>query len=565
MSDVLHGSLDGMRAAVKRRPDRDRWEGLNSLIRARLVVATLALPVGVLLRPEATAQPTWVLWSSLIIVGLMSTVFAFGVRLRRAATIQTYLQITADLALVTWLAGQTGARDSQFVLFYALVVITGGVLARFAGGLFAAAGASIGFLALPWVASLLGLTPATDALRGALPGPGLLVAFLTMVGVLSGVLGERVQRTRADLERTAKELDRVRVDNDVIIRHLATGVLTVDEKGIVAYLNPAAEQVLGLRTLDVRTRHVRLALPERLAPLRDVVADTLEKQTRRTRAELMVRTASGQPLPVGISTNLLMHEGAVTGVVAVFSDLTDVREMERRVRRSETLAEVGALAATIAHELRNGLKPISGSVEYLERELKPEGESAVLMTLIARECGRLNKFVTDLLTYSRERELALEPVGLDEHLRELCESRALDPRNDANRPRRIRYEGGGTDDACVSIDREQMRQVWLNLVNNAMEAMSDDGLLTVRWRDVEGGRIVVEFSDNGPGITAENLPRVGQPFFTTKQGGTGLGLAIAQRIVERHGGTLTLESEVGRGTVARVQLLSTHAELAQAA
>src|SRR6059036_2269757 len=114
-----------------------------------------------------------------------------------------------------------------------------------------------------------------------------------------------------------------------------------------------------------------------------------------------MKTATGRGLPLGISTSLLMHEGDVTGVVAVFQDLTDVQEMERRARRNETLAEVGALAAGIAHKLRNGLKPISGSVEVLQRELKLEGESADLMDLIARESARLNKFVTDLLSYSR--------------------------------------------------------------------------------------------------------------------------------------------------------------------
>jgi signal transduction histidine kinase len=129
---------------------------------------------------------------------------------------------------------------------------------------------------------------------------------------------------------------------------------------------------------------------------------------------------------------------------------------------------------------------------------------------------------------------------------------------------RVRFERHGVA-AAVRADREQIRQVWLNLAVNALEAMRTGGELRVRWREGEAGQLVVEFVDNGAGIAAGDLPRVGQPFYTTKQGGTGLGVAIAQRIVERHGGTLTLESEPGRGTVARVTLPGTVVPVAQAA
>ncbi len=536
------------------------WGSLQALVLTRLLIASLALPFGVLLRPEVTPRPVALLWTTLVAVGIASAVFALAAKLRRGLMVQTYAHLVADLALVTYLASQTGGRDSQFVLFYALVVITGGVLARVPGGLFASAGACAGFLMLPWLAGLSGVVSAP--MTGSLPKPELLVAFLTMTGVLAGVLGERVHRTRGDLERTERELNRVRVDNDVILRHLATGVFTVDPEGVVAYLNPAAESVLGVRAMESRGRHVSVALPERLAPLRDLVLETLRNGKGRARAELRVQGATGRQLPIGVSTNVLMHEGGLTGVVAVFQDLTEVREMERRARRNETLAEVGALAAGIAHELRNGLKPIAGSVEYLQRELHLTGENAELMDLIAKESGRLNKFVSDLLTYSRERDLALEPVDLGEHLRDVVNVLVHDPR----RAEGVRVQcepGEGT--ALLNVDREQLRQVWLNLAVNAMEAMASRGSLTVRWRALANDQIAVEFIDDGPGIAADDLPRVGEPFFTTKRGGTGLGLAIAQRIVERHGGVLTLESEAGRGTTARVQMPGTVVALAEAA
>lgn len=525
------------------------WSALQHVVLARLLVASLALPFGILLRPEVSPQPIALLWNSLVTVGVLSAVFAALARWHRGLRVQAGLQLVADAAFVTYLAAMTGSRDSQFVLFYALVVITGGVLLRVPGGLAAAAAACGGYLALPTLTQgLTGLPANSDP---GLPKPELLIAFLTMVGVLAGVLGDRVHRTHDDLERTTRELDRVRVDNDVILRHLATGVFTVDSHGIVAYMNPAAEQVLGLRGMEARGRHVSYALPERLTALREIVLDTLQHRRGKARAELQMQGAAGRMLPIGVSTNVLMHEGELTGVVAVFQDLTEVREMERRVRRNETLAEVGALAAGIAHELRNGLKPISGSVEFLQRELKPEGETAELMALIIKESGRLNQFITDLLTYARERDLALEGVDLEDHLRELVRTLTHDPRRSPGV--HVLLEHGATP-LRVTLDREQLRQVWINLAINAMEAMGERGTLVVTWRTVGDSAVAVEFRDDGPGIKPEDLPRVGEPFFTTKRGGTGLGLAIAQRIVERHAGVLTLESEAGRGTIARVQL-----------
>src|ERR1051326_8657862 len=280
-----------------------------------------------------------------------------------------------------------------------------------------------------------------------------MVTFLTIVGVLSGVLGERVQRTAGDLARTERELDRVRVDNDAILRHLATGILTVDAAGLVGYVNPAAEQVLGVRAADLQGKPVGEALPTRLAALRQIVQTTKDRGRGRARAELDVTGATGRSLPLGVSTNVLKHEGQLMGVVAVFQDLTDVRDMERRVRRNETLAEVGALAAGIAHELRNGLKPISGSVEVLQRELKLDGESADLMALIARESARLNKFVTDLLSYSRERDLALEPGTLDDHLRELVGTLRHDPRRTDGV--RVECPPGPSDGRCARPGRRR--------------------------------------------------------------------------------------------------------------
>ena len=555
-----------MTQALRQRPEpaasvRDRWQGLATGIWARLLVATLALPIGVLLGPTSTEDSWWVLWWALLVVGALSALFALGVQLKRGLTLQIYIQLSVDLVLVTAISAMTGARESQFVPFFALVVIGGGLLGRLPGGLYTGVLACVAFMSLPSIAHMIGVPAPANATVSAVPVPGLLVAFLAMMGVLAGLLGERVRRTREDLERTARELNRVRVDNDAVLQHLTTGVLTVDGSGVIAYLNPAAEQVLALHTAELQGRHIGEALPERMVALRDLVLETLDKRAPKARAELMMRSVAGRKLPLGISTNLLMHEGDVTGVVAVFQDLTEVREMERRARRNQTLAEVGALAAGIAHELRNGLNPISGSVECLQREMNLEGENALLMELIQRECARLNRFVTDLLNYSRERELAPESLDLEELLAELRDQIARDPR--AGSCQVVFEPRGGS--VTVRVDRELIRQVWLNLAANALEAMDGKGTLTLSWEEGDSDLIVIAFSDTGVGIEPDHLSQVGQPFFTTKERGTGLGLAIAQRIVERHGGSIAIASEPGRGTTVRVALPGAVAVMAHAA
>lgn len=529
-------------------PAPEAREGLMTLVRVRLMIASLALPVGVLFRADATDVPWAMLGWAMIAVGVLSAVFWLGARLNRLLALQGFVQLACDLLLITALAAWTGGRESQFVLFYALVAITGGLAAGLTGGVAAAGGACFAYAALPQLQRAWG-----QPVSGGAPWlqPGLLAAFLGVTGVLAGVLGRRVRHTRDELARTARELDRVRVDNDVILRHLATGVLTVDAWGTIAYVNPAAESVLGVRALEVRGRPIREALPERLAALVAVVGEAIDHHAARTRAEIEVRNARGVVLPLGLSTNLLTHDVSVTGVVAVFQDLTEVREMERRARRQKSLAELGALAAGIAHELRNGLTPISGSAEYLQRELRLEGENAVMIQLIARECARLNRFVTDLLGYARERDPVLVSLDLAEQLGGFVSGLAHDPRVTGQRLR-VALDAP-EQPLIVRADAEQLRQVWLNLAGNAFEAMSPGGTLTIRLEPA-GGRAVVAFADEGSGIAPEDLARLGEPFYTTKEGGTGLGLAIATRIAERHGGSLLIEGAPGAGATVRVSL-----------
>jgi len=277
---------------------------------------------------------------------------------------------------------------------------------------------------------------------------------------------------------------------------------------------------------------------------------------------MTVLTADGRTVPLGISTSLLLGaSGERRGVIALFQDLSEVKALEDRIRRGETLAAIGELSAGIAHEIRNCLNPITGSVEVLQKELRVEGENARLLDLVVRESERLDRFVSELLEYARERPLKTEKVEVSALASESIEIARRHA--SAGRGKRVSLEGPNVP-IWVRADFDQMKQVLTNLLINAFEAIEGSGTVTVRireerrapgaWGRAGGPRVVMEVADTGSGIGDKDVTQVFEPFFSTKQGGTGLGLAIANRIVERHGGNIEVESRVGAGTTMRLWL-----------
>jgi two-component system sensor histidine kinase PilS (NtrC family) len=237
-----------------------------------------------------------------------------------------------------------------------------------------------------------------------------------------------------------------------------------------------------------------------------------------------------------LSTSILKDDcGEGRGVIAVFKDLTEVREMEERMRKADRLAAIGELSAGIAHEIRNPLASISGSIEILYNELELSGDDKHLMELIMKESDRLNKIINDFLEFARLRRPKRRPVAIARCLDEVAALLANNPAARAGIEIRVVH---GDDELVVETDEEQMKQVMVNLAINACEAMSGGGRLVIETRRTSDGQARITVRDEGPGIGGEARERLFEPFFTTKEGGTGLGLAIANKIVESHGGRI---------------------------
>jgi len=249
---------------------------------------------------------------------------------------------------------------------------------------------------------------------------------------------------------------------------------------------------------------------------------------------------------------LCTEEGETSGMVITFQDLTDVRALEETSRRQDRLAAVGRLAASIAHEIRNPLAAMRGSIQMLRAEMDGDTEQAQLMEIILRESDRLNKIVADYLNYARPRPAELKEADICVLVRdtfklmrnssELSEGHTLEE-DLPNRP------------ALVTGDGEQLKQVCWNVARNALQAMPDGGTLRISLKEVDGNRWRLGFTDTGRGMTPEQVERLFEPF-TSTTGGTGLGLSIVYQIIRDHNGTINLRSRQGSGTTITIELPS---------
>ncbi len=437
-----------------------------------------------------------------------------------------YGQIGLDVALAAGVVAVTGRTDSVFVFLFSIAVVNGAILLFARGAAVAVAGALAAYL---WLALGSGAPrPAGTVLFGH----G--AAFLA-TGALASYLAQLLRRTGERLAVSESDLAFVTALHESIVQSVASGLVTLDAAGRITFMNRAAEEITGWRLEAVRGQPAS----GRLAAFR----------AGARRGETDFENARGERLRLGYTHfPLLARNGREMGSAVLFQDLTEMHAMEERMRRSERLAELGRVTAGLAHELRNPLASMSGSVELLKAGAGLGDEERRLMEIVLREAGRLNQLVTRLLEWSRPAPLRREVTDLG---RLLGETLAVFQNDRA--AGRVRLE---TDlrPAVAACDPDQIRQVLWNLLANAAQAMDGTGGRIRVSCAAEGDGAWVAVADDGPGIRPGDLPRVFEPFFTTKREGTGLGLATVQRIVDAHGGTIEVESAPGRGATFTVRL-----------
>jgi len=537
--------------APARMPEMSRH--LLWLIAARAAVLflgiNLARPLGIL--PERLFALPFLPFLNGASVVLTLAYLALWWNGRRLA-LQLYAQIALDLVLASVLVAHTGGLDSPFVSFYLLIIIYCSLtLGRGA----AVAGAAVSTILFAGVVvaghlGLLGMPGRTAELDTLSFRVSLNALGFMAVAFLGTFLSRRLQRVQEQLEEKIDSLRQLQKLNDLIVSNIRSGLVTTDLDGNITLFNNAAEELTGTARPEVLHKPVRSVFGE--AFWDKIARADLVRNLRPLRHEEWVELPPDRRRFLGFSVSPLMdHERRLIGYIISFQDLTEMKELEEEIRVKDRLATVGRMAAGIAHEIRNPLTSMRGSVEILRSRARLQKSEQRLLEIMMRESDRLNEFVEDLLYFTRSGKYPRRPVDLAALLRDSVTLL----RNHPEVRDRHTIELLVPDEPIVVVgNADKLKQVFWNLCQNALRAMPNGGPLTIRaWKSNDGGARVA-FEDRGVGMAPEEQARLFEPFHSGFPGGTGLGLSIVFQILEDHGGRLQIESEQGKGTRVTVHL-----------
>ena len=466
-----------------------------------------------------------------------------------------------DIPLTAAIVHLTGGIESQFVIFFLFLILTGGIVLAGRAGLClgAASAAAYGLLLLLEHGGILpavgygGAAPRTVRLDHAsdIALVALYLAVLPAIGALAGAAGKLLGDRVHALEAVQQDLARARLDTAFVLAQLGSGLLSLDDDGCILHFNRAAGEILAIDPVAVVGLPL-VSLGEPARPFIDWIEKARRGEVELARQMVEVTTATGIPRPIGMTGSRVGQ----AGLIVVFQDLTGARREEAERVRQEKLATIGGLVTGITHEIRNGIKPIAGSLDVLLAEPAVKGPNRRLVEIASRECTRITRFVQALLDYGRVTPLVIEEVDIESLLEEVGELARL-AAGERVEVKVVVYPAASGLQAL--IDHEPMKQVLVNLTGNAIEAMGEAGgslRIELEHEDPPSPAAVIRIVDTGPGIAADIAGHIFDPFFTTKPGGTGFGLAIAAGIVERHGGTLGLGRvrPGGKGAVFEIRL-----------
>ena len=538
--------------------DKLKW-----LMGIRVAVVTLTLGVSIYFQIGKNAQSIPAYYSLIVATYLLTILYSLLINRIKRLVPFAYFQIGADILFESALVTITGGVESPFSLLYIISITAASAMLSRQGGLAAASMASILYGAIvdvQYYRSIYEVLPALSVLRKTdLPVPEVFynlainVLGFIMVGYLSGTLAEKLKSTGERLAEKARDLTQLREFHRCILESIDSGVFTTDLEGRILSFNRKAEQLLGYAEAEVRGRSWAevFAWP-------DYARDQLLAATLPRRMEETGRRRDGNQLIVGMSLAPLHVHGAQTGIVGVFQDITPLRKMEEVVRRKQWLARIGEMSAGMAHEIRNPLAALSGSMQVLRKDLRTSNANRLLLDLALRETERLNEIVSDFLQYARPRPLNLKQCDVNELVDNTLHMLEQSPEY-GKTIRFVRHLM--PENVTTMLDPDQIRQVCWNLGLNACQAMPAGGTLMVSTQRVrgpvggeEGEAVEIVFEDTGEGILREHLDKVFYPFFTTKERGVGLGLSMVHRIMDEHRGSVHVDSVPAEGTCVRLML-----------
>ena len=490
----------------------------------------------------------------ILVVAALTLLYSAARLFWKNYVLQARFQFFVDVLLVTWLVWIAGGVRSPYTALYIVVISVASWFIGPRGALITSIGSAVAFnacslLLLNGVVSQR-VIPIDETLPSVIQTMGLADISFLVVGLLAARLAERQLHADVQLAAAVASLADLRALHERIVESIRSGLITTDLQGTIYTFNAAAEEITGYSARDVRGQKVSMFFGD----ITRQIAESMQAANAgkvSPRFEIDSLTQSGFMLHLGYSIAPLFEEsGETSGLVITFQDLTDVRVMEETARRQDRLAAVGRLAASIAHEIRNPLAAMRGSIQMMRSEMKDDSDHHELMEIILRESDRLNKIVSDYLNYARPRAAEMKDVDAGELVKQTLKLLRNSPEiSDGH----SLEEQLPNEPLIVKGDEEQLKQVCWNVARNAMQAMPDGGTFLVRAERTTADRIQLVFKDTGRGMSPEQVERLFEPF-TSTTGGTGLGLSIVYQIIRDHSGTINVRSREGKGTTITVEL-----------
>jgi two-component system, NtrC family, sensor histidine kinase PilS len=508
--------------------DRRKW--LLGLILVRAIIFSVFVAV------QYTAAMALILAT----VYLLSLFWYFLLRINRNYVAQAYFQIAIDLVLITVTVNRTGAIESRFSSLYVLEIMMSAILLERRGAFLAATASSVihfAHITLAYFHIVPSTTVSWPDLSWVQYVISLSIFGFCAVGYLSNHLAETLRSTGAQLAKSAGQIAFLRAFSDRIVDSMGSGLVTTDLEGRIYLFNRAAEEITGLRLDEALSMTVWQVFPGMISKANTPRFELTT--TRLDRREIHLRFSM---------TPIMIDEKNTAGYVCSFEDVTELRLLERQMRQKEQMAAIGVMSAGIAHEIRNPLASISGSFNLLQADLPLSQDQRQLMTIISRETERLNRTITDFLSFARPLSPKRQSIDLAELIDETTSLMRNSP--EVQQSHHIQTH---LQHVRVSVDESMMRQVFYNLASNALKAMPNGGTLTISLETRKSG-VQVRFQDTGIGLTEEEMKRLFVPFNSSFRNGTGLGLPIVYQIVNAHNGSITARSRKGVGTTFVIDL-----------
>lgn len=538
---------------------------LQLLMFLRVTLVSLLLGVAIIIQVRETktffGEIVNAHYSLIAAVYLLTFLYVIAFRYVRNLTRFAYVQILLDTILITAIIHTTGGIESMFSLLYLLSIISGSIILYRRGGLMVASFSIIlygalldlnyyGLINSMGSHSLYPQDYQSDEVFYRILVNG---AAFYVVSFLSSFLSEQSLRSETALKAKQKDMADLEMLNENIIQSISSGLVAVDEYRKIIVFNKGAEGLFDVESTDAIRRDVYEVIP--------FIQPYLEGKNPNKFNQIVYQGGDGKQIDLLLNiSSLTDQDGNKKGKILFFQDMTHMREMEREVKRMEDLAMLGELSAAIAHEIRNPLASISGSIQVLDDSLSREDSliNERLMDIISREIDRLNHMVSDFLQFARPQSKEVEKFDLNQLIGETL----YIFQNSQSWSSNLEVEKKISGLLEMGSDPQQLKQVLWNILLNASEAMPKGGVIRVSTEKVNGfdgsggstESVKIKVEDNGPGINPKVIKDMFKPFSTTKKGGSGLGLAIVRRIVDGLGGEVSGQNLTGGGAAITILL-----------